>query len=48
MDHDVLGESGQVLASMENMRFAEIELTIGASRSIESGAPSLLDAHILG
>ena len=36
VDLDVISESGQVLASMENMRFAEIEGTIGASGSVES------------
>ena len=36
VDLDVLSESGQLLASMENMRFAEIEGTIGASGSVES------------
>ena len=33
---DILDESGRPLASIENMRFAEIEGTIGASGSVES------------
>ncbi len=36
VDVDVLDECGQVLAIMKNMRFAEIEGTIGTSGSVES------------
>ena len=36
VDVDVLDESGKPLATIQNMRFAEIEGTIGASGSVES------------